>query len=90
MLSCEEVAVLLSQDLDNDLGTLGKLKLRCHLLICSACRILRGQLFLQKQAAQMAGEEESPILDCMEKHTLTEASRQRIKELMRGEENPAE
>lgn len=90
MLSCKKAAVLLSQHLDDELGPFGKFKLRCHLLICVTCRILRRQLFLQKQAARMAGEEEGPILNCVEELTLSEASRQRIRDLLHKEDNPAE
>ena len=83
MLSCRQVAVLLSQDIDDELGAFRKLKLKCHLLICRFCRRLRGQLLLQKRAAQMAGEEEGPLPPDVEGLILPQASRHRIKSLLR-------
>ncbi len=82
MLSCKDVAVLLSQDLDGELGSLQALKLRCHLLICRFCRRLRRQLLLQKRAAQKAGTEDIALPPDIAGQSLSETSRQCIKDLL--------
>lgn len=86
MLSCKKAAVLLSQDIDGELGAIAALKLRSHLLICRVCRVLRGQLFLQKRAAHLAGEEDGALPPHVEEVALPEVSRQRIKDLLAEEE----
>lgn len=42
--SCERVAELLSQSLDEPLGLLDRLRLRMHLSMCSNCRRVEQQL----------------------------------------------
>jgi hypothetical protein len=83
MFSCKKAAVLLSKELDAELGRGGMLKLKCHLLICRACRTLQRQLHLQKHAARMPGEEDAPSSTQNQGTTLPESSRQRIKDLLK-------
>ena len=44
MHSCRRVAQLLSQRLDEPLGTIDELKLRLHLSLCGNCRNMEQQL----------------------------------------------
>ncbi|MBX3650469.1 MAG: zf-HC2 domain-containing protein [Burkholderiales bacterium] len=44
MTSCKKASELMSQGQDRALGTLAKLQLRLHLLICERCRRVTRQL----------------------------------------------
>lgn len=86
MLSCKKAAVLISQDIDDELSAIGKLKLRCHLFICQVCRTLRKQLQLQRLAAKTAAEQEHLIDPAAGR--LADESRERIKAALREKKKP--
>ena len=50
MLSCREVAILLSQDVDEELSALDRATLQTHLSLCDACVKISQQLHLLKSA----------------------------------------
>ena len=50
MLSCKQVARLLSQGLDRELGFSERVRLRVHLAICDGCTNFRDQLALLRAA----------------------------------------
>ena len=59
MLSCKQVARLVSQGLDRELGFADRLRLRVHLAICDGCTNFSKQLaFVREAMARLA--EQSP------------------------------
>ena len=50
MLSCKQVARLLSQGLDRELGFSERVRLRVHLAICDGCTNFREQMALLRKA----------------------------------------
>lgn len=57
MLSCKEIARLVSQSLDQKLPFRQRLELRVHLMMCSLCSRFRGQiLFLREAGRRFAAE----------------------------------
>jgi Putative zinc-finger len=59
MLSCKQVARLVSQGLDRKLGFAERVKLRVHLAICDGCTNFRKQVtFVREAMARLA--EQSP------------------------------
>ncbi len=57
MLSCRDVAVLLSKDADRELSRGEWLRLKGHLLICSSCRRIKRQLQRLRTATAEYGED---------------------------------
>jgi hypothetical protein len=61
MLSCKQVAKLVSQGLDRDLGFAERVKLRVHLAICDGCTHFRDQMkFLREAMAKLADQSSKP------------------------------
>jgi predicted anti-sigma-YlaC factor YlaD len=59
MLSCKQVARLVSQGLDRELGFTERVRLRLHLAICDGCTNFRKQVtFVRAAMAKLA--EQSP------------------------------
>jgi predicted anti-sigma-YlaC factor YlaD len=59
MLSCKQVARLVSQGLDRELGLADRVRLRVHLAICDGCTNFSKQLaFVREAMARLA--EQSP------------------------------
>jgi predicted anti-sigma-YlaC factor YlaD len=83
IFSCKKAAVLLSKYLDDDLSRGEWLRLRCHLLICRACRMIRRQLALQKLIARRLGDEDI-MPPSLAQLTLSLESRQRIKAFIKA------
>lgn len=52
MLRCREATRLLSEGQDHRLSALVRLRLRLHLLVCTACRRYLEQVTLIRQACQ--------------------------------------
>lgn len=50
MNTCKQASELISQQQDRTLGTLERLRLRLHLLICERCRRVEQQLGLLRAA----------------------------------------
>ena len=77
-LSCEEMAPLLSRELERPLPPLRWLAVRLHLVRCGLCARYREQLRLLRAALRRFGEliEDGPALD--------PAARERIKRALLG------
>lgn len=50
MLNCKEATALMSQGLDRHLGRGERLRLRLHLMMCSACTNYRRQMNVLRMA----------------------------------------
>lgn len=50
MLTCQETSELVSQSLDNPLSFTARLKLKFHLMMCSACHRFNRQLWQLRRA----------------------------------------
>ena len=48
--TCKEVHRLVSEQMDRDLSTVEKMRLRFHMLICDACNNFSGQMNLIRRA----------------------------------------
>lgn len=49
MLNCKQATAMMSQNMDDDIGIMGNLNLRFHLMMCSGCRNFNKQIaFLRK------------------------------------------
>lgn len=67
-LSCQKVAELLSQSLDEPLGVIDQLRLKYHLSICGDCRNVDEQLkqlsgLMQSKEADHDAETQDPNLN---------------------------
>ncbi len=60
MLTCKEVAVLLSQDVDGELPGLKRAKLQAHLAICGTCRQIKRQFRFMTEAIWQRDELDLP------------------------------
>lgn len=63
MLSCKEVARLISESLDRKLAWHERVQLRIHLLLCSSCSSFRKQMQFLRRAARscaVAGKDVAP------------------------------
>ena len=80
MLSCEEVARLVSESLDRPLSLSERTKMKIHHLICSACKKhLKQIVFLQKALARFCSDDsEFEIKE--DELMLSEEGKLRIKE----------
>lgn len=77
MLTCKEVAQLVSDSLDRDLSFVERVIVRFHLLYCLACRRYRGQVRFLRTAIRryLRMLEEAPPADAP---VLSEAARERL------------
>lgn len=73
MISCKRAAERLSQSLDEPLTFRGRVLLRLHLAICSACRMVEGHLRLLRFGARCLPDSENGA-------TLPEDARKRIQD----------
>ena len=79
MISCRQAAELISLSLERPLGWRQRLALWLHLGICNLCRRFRRQMRLVQRAGEAANEpDHAPAVG------LPEASRERIKQALRG------
>lgn len=61
MLSCKQVARLVSQGLDRELGFADRVRLRVHLAICEGCTNFKKQMdFLRSAGARLGTRTEKP------------------------------
>ncbi len=58
MLSCKETTKLVSENLDRDLSLRERIALKMHLSICSACRNLKQQMNVLRQATSFYTQED--------------------------------
>ncbi len=75
MLTCKDVAVLLSQEVDGELGLLNRAVLQTHLALCSTCRQIHRQFRLMEDAL----DESREFLVPASVETLPDETRQRLK-----------
>lgn len=84
MLTCAEATRLASDALDRPLTGPQRLRLRVHLLLCSACRKFAKQLhWLQAASAHYTDHPEFSAAE----PTLSDAARQRIQSALDKESN---
>jgi len=61
MLNCKQAAALMSQGMDKKLGTLQRVNLRFHLMMCSGCRNFSDQIMLLRKSCEKFPQQGSPI-----------------------------
>jgi len=76
MLSCEEVARLVSESLDRDLSRFERMKLKMHHFMCKACRNYKEQILFLHKALQKFCSDESLA---PEEEKLSDEARLKIK-----------
>jgi predicted anti-sigma-YlaC factor YlaD len=76
MLTCKDVAVMLSQEVDGELGLLNRAVLQTHLALCSTCRQIQRQFRLMEDAL---GEPRYFLVP----EPLPDEARQRLKRSLR-------
>ncbi|MBY0579018.1 MAG: zf-HC2 domain-containing protein [Burkholderiales bacterium] len=59
MLNCRKAAELMSQGLDRKLGTLQRIGLRLHLLMCSGCRNFDKQMNFLRDSCRKFPQQDS-------------------------------
>ena len=85
MLSCKEIARLISAGLDRDLKWHERLKIRGHFLICRMCEVHSRQIqFLHKAVKSMFEDEHEEDLE--ESVRLDDETKQRMKERLNSNE----
>ena len=81
MISCREAGRLLSESLERDLSLWERVKLRLHLLICSACSRGSSQVLLINEAAKRFAADPD-LLELATGVSLPDEVRERIKKAM--------
>ena len=80
--TCKEASRLQSQALDGKLSLMQRIGLRIHLLLCKWCRRYGKQIgFLHDAAHEHPDQISQPLA-----HTLSQDSRERMKQRLRAEE----
>lgn len=77
MLSCKEVCYIVSESLDGKLPWHRRLRVRIHLSMCKACRLMVRQMELLRAAARRYGSTEEKALP-PQQGTLSEEASTRI------------
>lgn len=80
MLSCQEAARLISEEMDRPLRFGEKVGLRIHLVFCALCRGYQKNLAMLSRIAASAGEAVASRLSFAEELAMSSASKQRIKD----------
>ena len=75
MLTCKEIAQLVSEGLDRELPWHERLQVRIHLFLCSACGLYEKQMNLLRSFAKRFREREEDV-------ELGQEAKERIKRLL--------
>jgi hypothetical protein len=87
MMPCKRAAELISQSLDGKLTFRQRLALAWHLCLCRMCRRFRRQAEVLQQAGRQAGQPEQA--EAGPETALSEAARERIKQVLRQQPGQA-
>jgi hypothetical protein len=71
MAKCKDIALLLTQSLDETLPFRKRMAVRIHLFICQECKTLRKHLFFLKEAASKLGLDSIPPIPRQRESTLS-------------------
>lgn len=52
MLNCKQATELMSQNMDGDIGVMGRLGLRFHLMMCGGCRNFNRQIAFLREGCR--------------------------------------
>jgi predicted anti-sigma-YlaC factor YlaD len=82
MINCKEASQLLSKHLDHPLPWTKQIMLKVHVVMCSVCRLWGRQI---KSLRDLIGKYTREVSDppLREKYTLSEESKDHMKELFR-------
>lgn len=84
-ITCRKATELVSESMHRRLSPYEKLKLRLHLMICSACRRYRRQVLAIRDAmASRPDEADALLANAGEDERLSADARARIAESLRG------
>jgi predicted anti-sigma-YlaC factor YlaD len=78
VLSCKEVAVLLSRAVDGELSLLERMKLRAHLALCGSCRQVLRQFKTLRTAIATRAVLADPLGNDSNSHPLPDKAREKI------------
>ena len=70
MLNCKETSRLVSEGLDRDLSLGERLGLKFHMSMCSACRNLKRQMNIMRQATSFYTRADLDVTDIRNKEDL--------------------
>jgi hypothetical protein len=79
MANCRDIALLLSQSLDETLPVRKRLAVKIHLFICRECKTLRKHLLFLKDAAEKLGLDTIPPLPRSREAALSPEFRARLR-----------
>ena len=80
-MTCKELSRLASQQLDQPLPLLTRLRMRLHFLICAWCRRYVKQVRLVREVAPKYGEKVAAVSD----KSLSADAKQRIKQAIKAD-----
>lgn len=86
MPSCKDIALLLSQSLDETLPFRKRLAVKLHLLICRECKALRKHLLFLKEAAGKLSFDDVPAIPRPREATLSPEFRAQLLSSMENAE----
>jgi hypothetical protein len=78
LFNCKKVSRLVSDSMDRDLGTMHRLGIRFHLMMCRYCARYARQLRLIRNKIRSAVSEKDPPAD-----TLSEETKKRLQKLIK-------
>ncbi|MBT3784836.1 zf-HC2 domain-containing protein [bacterium] len=85
MLSCEEVARLVSESLDRHLSLSERTKMKIHHLVCSTCKKHQKQILFLQKALQRFCSDDSGVEFSEADLKLSEEGKLRIKEALNND-----
>jgi len=78
LFNCKKVSRLVSESMDRDIGTMHRLGLRFHLMMCRYCaRYARQLRLIRKKIRSAVTEKDAPA------HTLPEETKKRLQDLIK-------
>ena len=78
LFNCKKVSRLVSESMDRDLGTVHRLGIRFHLMMCRYCARYAHQLRLIRKKIRGAVAEKDTV-----PHTLPEEKKKRLRDLIK-------
>lgn len=85
MITCKEVAKLLSDSMEHELSLWQKISMRTHLMMCGMCRSYRRQLLALRKILEGYSAIENPEARGLR---LAEHTRERIKRILKEQISP--
>jgi len=84
MPNCKDIALLLTQSMDETLPFKKRMAVKIHLFICQECRMLRKHFLFLKEAASKLGLDNIPPIPRQRESTLSPEFRAKLQSSISG------